>query len=117
MILNTYATHHCTNGFVDQLLSLLQNFVILLNNLPKSHYEAKSLVQNLGLGYISIHACQNGCVLYWNGHEVVDQCLICGESRYILGCNKVPRNFLRHFPLVPQLKRMFKTPNPSKFMR
>ncbi len=64
MILNTYATHHCTNGFVDQLLSLLQNFVLLkLNNLPKSHCEAKSLVQNLGLGYISIHACQNGCVV------------------------------------------------------
>ncbi len=64
MILNTYATHHCTNGFVDKFLSLLQNFVLLkLNNLPKSHYEVRNLVQNLGLGYISIHARQNGCVV------------------------------------------------------
>jgi hypothetical protein len=58
MILNTCTTHHCTNGFVNELLSLLRNSVFPTpNNLPKSHYEAKTLIQNLGLGYISIHAC------------------------------------------------------------
>jgi hypothetical protein len=83
-ILNTCTTHHCTNGFVNELLSLLKNLVFLtLNNLPKSHYEAKTLIQNLGLGYISIHACQSGCVLYQNEHEVANQCPVCGECWYV----------------------------------
>jgi hypothetical protein len=48
MILNTCATHRCINGFIDKLLSLLQNsFLPKPNNLPKSHYEAKRLIQNL----------------------------------------------------------------------
>jgi len=86
MILNTCTTHHCTNGIVNELFSLLKNLVFPApNNLPKSHYEA--LIQNLGLGYISIHACQNGCVLYQNEHEVVNQCPICGECWYVLGRN------------------------------
>jgi hypothetical protein len=45
MILNTLATHECTNGFVDELLSLLCNSILPKpNNLPKSHYEAKNLI-------------------------------------------------------------------------
>jgi len=53
MILNTCATHRCTNGFVDELFSLLQNSILPKpNNLPKSHYEVKCLIQNLGLRYI-----------------------------------------------------------------
>jgi hypothetical protein len=80
MILNTCTTHHCTDGFVNELLSLLRNSIFPKpNNLPKSHYEAKTLIQNLGLGHISIHACQNGCVLYQNEHEAANQCPICGE--------------------------------------
>jgi hypothetical protein len=80
MILNTCTTHHYTNGFVNELLFLLINFVFPKpNNLPQSHYEAKTLIQNLGLGYISIHACQNGCALYRNEHEAINQCPIYGE--------------------------------------
>jgi hypothetical protein len=87
MILNTCTTHCCTNGFVNELLSLLRNSIFFKpNNLPKSHYEGKTLIQNLGLGYISIHACQNGCVLYRNEHEVANQCPVCGECWYVLGC-------------------------------
>jgi hypothetical protein len=71
MILNTCATNHCTNGFEDELLSLLKTFVLPKpNNLPNFHYEAKTLIQNLGFGYVTIHACQNGCVLYHNEHVV-----------------------------------------------
>lgn len=65
MILNTCARHRCTNGFIDKLLLLLQNSILLKpNNLLKLDYEAKSLIQNLGLRYASIHLCENGCVLY-----------------------------------------------------
>jgi hypothetical protein len=64
MILNTCATHRCTNGFIDKLLLVLQNSILSKpNNLFKLDYEAKSLIQNLGLRYVTIHSCENGCVL------------------------------------------------------
>jgi hypothetical protein len=45
MILNTSTTHRCTNGFIDEFFSLLCNSILHKpNNLPKSHYEAKSLI-------------------------------------------------------------------------
>jgi hypothetical protein len=42
------------------------------NNLFSFHYEAKSLIQNLGLGYLIIHACENGRVLYRNEHMAIE---------------------------------------------
>jgi hypothetical protein len=44
---------------MDELISLLRNSL-----LPKSHYETKTLMQQLNLGDKTIHACENGCVLY-----------------------------------------------------
>jgi hypothetical protein len=67
MIWNTCATHHYTNGSVDELLSLLTNSMFPKpNNLLSFHYEANSLIQNLG--YVTIHACENGCISYHNEH-------------------------------------------------
>jgi hypothetical protein len=56
-------------------------------------------------------------VLYRNEHEVANQCLVCNECRYVLGCNRVPKKILKHFPLILRLKQMFRTPNLSKFTR
>ncbi len=81
MLFNTHATHRFINGFLDELLSLLQNSILFKpNNLPKSHYEAKMLVQDLGFGYNPIHACNNGCVLYHNQHATINHCLVCGDA-------------------------------------
>lgn len=67
MLLNTCATHRVTNGLVNELFSLLCNSILPQPNKPlKSHYVAKRLVQNLGLSYSIIHACENGCVLFRN---------------------------------------------------
>ncbi len=56
--------------------SLLQNSLVPKpNNLPKSHYEAKSLIQHFGLRYNTIHACKNGCVLYKNLHSAANNAL------------------------------------------
>jgi hypothetical protein len=59
MILNTCAAHRCTNGFVDELLSLSQNSILPKPNNRWSHYEVKCPVQNLGLGYVTI--CSKTC--------------------------------------------------------
>jgi hypothetical protein len=54
--------HGVSNAFVHELFSLLKIDLFLKDNtLPKSLYEAKRVVQRLGLSYNSIHASYNGC--------------------------------------------------------
>jgi hypothetical protein len=49
MLLNTCVIHRASNGFVDELFSLFCNSIIPKpNHLPKSNYEAKKMIQNLG---------------------------------------------------------------------
>ena len=57
-----------------------------------------------------MHACPNDHVLFRKelANEVL--CLQCGASRYqedVQG-NKVPSKVLRHFPLIPCIKHMFR---------
>jgi hypothetical protein len=78
---------------VDELLSLLQNSIFLkLNNLLKSHYEAKTMIQNLQLVNNVIHTCENGCILFYVGHNVVMECPICGQFDFFLDEIKSPKN-------------------------
>ncbi len=63
-----------------------------------------------------IHACENGCVLFRNDLNDAQVCLICGQSRYKVGRNKMTKKILKHFPFIPRLKRVFGVPNLSKLM-
>lgn len=64
-ILNTCIVHNATNNHVDELLTLfLEDILELGNLLPKSKCEANFFLKSLGLTYDSIHACENGCILY-----------------------------------------------------
>ena len=50
--------------------------------LPKSHYEARKMLNDLGLEYIYIHACKYDCALFWKEFEQCEQCPTCGTSRW-----------------------------------
>ncbi|KAK9943496.1 hypothetical protein M0R45_009103 [Rubus argutus] len=74
---------------------------------PESHYKAKKMLRELGLGYESIHACKNDCALFWKENEKLDKCPECNELRYKSNDGKrkkVPQKVLRYFPLKPRLK-------------
>ena len=47
------------------LLDLLQQVFPNGGTLQKSHHEAQKMLNDLGLGYISIHACKYDCALFW----------------------------------------------------
>lgn len=78
-------------------------------SLPASFHEAKKLIRALGLGYESIHVCPNNCILFRKEHANKDNCLVLDESRWKDNDakKKIPQKVLRHFPLIPRLKRMF----------
>ena len=99
-----------TNRSFDMLLKLLKEAFLEECKLPDSHYAAKKLLANLGLGYESIHMCKNDCSLFWRKTTMSEQCHVCGESRWVdknTKRKKVPHKVLRYFPLTPWLQRLY----------
>ncbi|XP_066385135.1 uncharacterized protein [Miscanthus floridulus] len=86
------------------------------SELPKSYDEAKKYLGELGLGYENIHVCKNNCVLFRKRYEKGNVCLVCKTSRWQdeTGNKKVPHKVLRHFPLLPRLKRIFASKRTSE---
>ena len=48
---------------------------------PKSYYEAKKLIRDLGLYYKKIDACVNHCMLFWKEDEELGNCKVCDAFR------------------------------------
>lgn len=47
------------------LLKLLVDAFPFITEFPVSYYEGKKIINDFGLGYETIHACPNNCILYW----------------------------------------------------
>jgi hypothetical protein len=92
------------------------------NNLPTNFYRSKKLVHSLGMPYVKIHACPNGCMIYYNkDNEDKESCTTCGESRYeepAIGnkSRKVPKKVLRYLPITSRLQRLYMSQNTAKHM-
>ena len=75
------------------------------------------MLNRLGLRHEAIHACRNGCVLFRHEHAERETCPICDACRFKrVGMSRVPIKVLRHFPLVPRLRRMFSAPQLASLM-
>ena len=116
LIVNCCKTHGVSNTFLNELLVLLSMSILPVGNcLPKTEYEASKILRRLGLAYNMIHACPNGCCLFKGDLEDVEKCPVCEQDRYRrCGRSRVPTLILRHFPLIPQLQRMFSSKKLSK---
>ncbi|XP_042396485.1 uncharacterized protein LOC121986592 [Zingiber officinale] len=75
----------------------------------------RKLLKPFDLGYEKIHACPNDCCLFRKELKDLDSCPKCGSSRWKVDkvttkvCKGVPEKVLRYFPVIPRLKRMFKS--------
>ena len=116
LIVNCCKTHGVSNMFLNELLMLLSMSILPVGNcLPKTEYEATKIMRRLGLAYHMIHACPNGCCLFKGALEEAEQCPVCEADRYRRsGRSRVLTLILRHFPLIPQLQRMFSSRKLSK---
>ncbi|KAK9270216.1 hypothetical protein L1049_025792 [Liquidambar formosana] len=119
-LLHIKIINHWSNKSLNMLLKLLKEALPIGETLPKTHYEAKSVMRDFGLGYTAIHACQHDCVLFWKEHEYKDKCPECGESRWKYNDGKrkkIPHKILRYFPLKPRLQRLFMSKKTATDMR
>ncbi|KAL3681546.1 hypothetical protein R1sor_024502 [Riccia sorocarpa] len=119
VLFNIFATHGCPNVALDEVISFLRKTVLPKgNSCPASRAQAKQIMGKLGLSYTSIDACPAGCVLFRREHEHLSQCPVCGQNRFKqVGKRPVPLRVLRHFPLLPRMKRMFQCKEIAKLMR
>ena len=109
-----------SNKSFDMLLKLLNEALPTGTILPSSHYESKTKLSNLGLGYESIHVCKYDCALFWKEHAKLQNCPVCGESRWVdknAKGKRVPNKVMRYFPLTPRLKRLYSSRYSAKYMR
>ena len=118
LIMTLCTIHGVNNKFADQIFALFRLHLLPgENRLPKNYHAAKSLIRKLGLNYNTIHACVGGCVLFRGPLENATHCPKCNAPRYKdVQKKKRPWKVLRHFPLIPRLKRMFRTPAISELM-
>ena len=71
-----------TDRSFNLLLDLLNDALPEGSTLPRNFYEAKKLVKSIGIGYQSIHACENDCMLYRKNDAKLDSCPKCKVSRW-----------------------------------
>ncbi|XP_060215394.1 uncharacterized protein LOC132642147 [Lycium barbarum] len=91
--------HGWSNASFTSLLELLKEAMPELN-IPLSYNKAKSMVKDLGHDYKKIDACPNDCMLFRNEHKD-------SELQSSKRSHRVAAKTLRHFPLIPRLKRLF----------
>lgn len=116
--LNTVHNHGVSNSAVDELLSLMTSQLMPTQHcLPKNLYACKKLINHLGLDYVKIDACEDGCILFRNEYAHLDQCPVCQKQRFkLVGKSRQAVKVLRHFPLIPRLKRMYRCKAISELM-
>ncbi|XP_029146011.1 uncharacterized protein [Arachis hypogaea] len=108
-----------SNESFNALLGLLKEVLPDGEKLPSSYYNTKKMVKGLRLKYERIHACPNDCMLFRNelANKNINECSVCGASRWKNNKKKIPAKVLRYFPLKPRLQRLFMSSRTSKLMR
>ncbi|XP_062076859.1 uncharacterized protein LOC133781794 [Humulus lupulus] len=109
-----------SNKAFDMILNIFREVLPNDHKIPSSHYEAKRMLRKLGLGYETIHVCENDCTLFWKEHKDATECPICGFSRYKLKGKRrknVPVKKMHYFPITPRLQRLFMSRHTSEEMR
>ena len=115
------------NGWSDKSFNdLLETLLDMLpeeNVLHTSLYDVKKFLKSFDMGYEKIHACGNDCCLFRKRFKKLDKCPKCKASRWKTNVHTgetkkgVPQKVLRHFPVIPRLKRMFRSEEMAKDLR
>ena len=71
-----------SNKGLDMMLELLRKVLPKGNLVPRSTYEVKKILRDLGMSYEHINACKNDCALLWKENENLDKCPVCEAPRY-----------------------------------
>ncbi|KAL0310133.1 UNVERIFIED_CONTAM: hypothetical protein Scaly_2956500 [Sesamum calycinum] len=74
------------------------------HTLPRDYYNTKKLVKDLGLPVEKIHACKNGCMLYWKDDIDLEYCKFCGDGRYKPARGRDPHRKRSPYAVLRQMR-------------
>ena len=77
-------------------------------------------MREMRLGYTSIHACKNDCILFYKDNEQAIEYSKYGEPRYKIDnrkAKKISQKILRYFSLIPRLQRLYMSTKTAEEMR
>ncbi|KAL3846276.1 hypothetical protein ACJIZ3_003679 [Penstemon smallii] len=138
-LLNIKCLGSMSDRTFTRILDLLRDAFPSGVQLPKSYYDTKKFIKEMGFSYEKYDACKNDCMLYWGTNKDKEQCDICKEPRWITPVTKISHELgnsrnnnahenskkehkvaakvLWHFPLKPRLQRLFISSNIATFMK
>ena len=64
------------------LLQFMKEILPSDAHVPKTYYESKKIIRDLGMKYEKIDVCKNDCVLFWNELKDAEDCPKCGLPRF-----------------------------------
>jgi hypothetical protein len=125
-LLNLKNTWKVPNGCYDEILSLFKEALPQPHALSgiKNLHASKRYIKDIGIGYESIHACKNDCIMFRGAHKDDTVCPICNTSRWKsentgVGGKRmymVPQKVIRHFKLKPMVRRLFMCSKTAPYM-
>nr|XP_011468666.1 PREDICTED: uncharacterized protein LOC105352739 [Fragaria vesca subsp. vesca] len=74
--------HRTSNEHFENYSLFIRRLLPPVNKLSSSHYKAKKILNDLGLGYVKIEACKNNCVLFYEDYKDTFKCPKCNASRW-----------------------------------
>ncbi|XP_074342166.1 uncharacterized protein LOC141679607 [Apium graveolens] len=121
-LMHLKAISRWSNTSFNGLLKLLRRAMPKSCKIPCSFNEAFSMTRDLVFSYQTWDVCINHCMLYRNENEKLDECKICGASRYkkVDGGkkgNQTAEKNMWYFPLKPRLQRKFCSSKTDDLMR
>ncbi|KAL0358498.1 UNVERIFIED_CONTAM: hypothetical protein Sangu_0699200, partial [Sesamum angustifolium] len=121
-LVNIKAEHNMSERCYDQVSQWASDLLPRDHTLPSNYYNTKKMIRDLGLPVEKIHACRNGCMLYWKDDIDMEYCKFCGDPRYKPTRDRNPRRkkspyaVLRYLPLTPRLQRLYASPATAEHM-
>ncbi|KAI9170322.1 hypothetical protein LWI28_026121 [Acer negundo] len=109
--------NHWSNKSFDILLQFFKDVLLEGSNILMSHCNTKKMLQDLGLGYESIHACKHDCALFWKELKNVQFVMSLGMKLMMGMVKKITNKILRYFSLKSRLQRLFTSRHTATDMR
>ncbi|GJZ67548.1 hypothetical protein Tco_0630788, partial [Tanacetum coccineum] len=121
-MLNIKSDFNMSQTCYDRVMQAIKEF-IPRSTMCSNYYESKKMVSQLGLGYLKIDCCPNGCMLYYGKkNEGLDKCYRCDHARYkpkeqgSLNGKDISYKYMHYLPLIPRLQRLYMSKETAQHM-
>ncbi|XP_068504318.1 uncharacterized protein [Phaseolus vulgaris] len=122
--LSLKSDYNMSEGCFNRMVQLMGETMPKDHRMVNNFFQAKKLVEKLGLGCTKIDCCPKGCMLYYREHchKSITNCFICGMERYKTVTRrgiekKIAIKKMWYFPIIPRLRRLYSSMATAPHMR